>query len=409
MDIRLAGPDDFPDSVWPALNVFGMVGLSDEHVERFRVHMDDCRLLGVRDDGEWVASLGDYPFELTLPGGATVRAAGVTMAGVLATHRRRGILTALMRRLLDDTVDRGWPVAILLASEASIYPRFGFGVASQYARWKVDPRHAELAAAPPVGGRLRLVADRREATDLAAGVWERYRTTRPGLTTRRPWTWSDFRTDPEHEREGMSAWNWVVHLDESGVADGYAVYRMKEEERHALPVGSLSVREVVSPSPTVETALFRYLCGVDLVREVDLRYRPVDDHLRWQLVDRRQLVIDELNDFLWLRVLDVAATLSARTYGTTDDLVLAVEDPFRPASGGLFHLAASPEGATCTRVDHGDADLAMDTSALGSLVLGTVPASVLAAAGRVAGSAAAVARADACFSSGPAPFSLTDF
>lgn len=414
MDIRIdvAGPEDFPAAVWPAVNVFGMVGLTEQQLDRFRYHYDDCRIIGVREGDEWVATLGDYPFDLTMPGGSTVPASGVTMAGVLPTHRRRGILTALMRQLLDDAEAKGWPVAILLASEASIYPRYGYGVASQYARWKVDPRHADLAVDQPSEGSFRLVADRTEATALAEVVWEQFRTTRAGLTTRRSWTWEDFRTDPEDERDGMTAWNWVVHLDAQGRPDGYAVYRMKEEERDALPVGALSVRELVSPSPVVESALFRFLCGVDLVRTVDLRFRPIDDLLRWQLADRRQLVMEELNDFLWLRVLDVAATLSARTYGTTDELVLQVEDPFRPQSGGCFRLAASPDGGSCSRsdlADEGDADLTMDTSALASLVLGTVPASVLAAAGRIVADAGVLARADACFSSGPAPFSLTDF
>lgn len=414
IEIEVAGPDDFSAAIWPALNVFGMTGLTDEHRARFRIHYDDCRLLGVREHEEWVATLGEYPFELTVPGGRTVPASGVTMAGVLPTHRRRGILTALMRRLLDDAVAKGWPVAVLLASEASIYPRYGYGVATQYARWKVDPRHATFPAHVPDDGSFRLVADPAEATALAEQVWERYRVSRAGLTTRRAWTWEDFRIDLADDRDGMSTWNWVVHHAADGRPDGYAVYRMKLDEGDALPVGSLSVLELVSPSPVVEAALFRFLCGVDLVRTVDLRYRPVDDPLRWQLTDRRQLVIEELNDFLWLRVLDVPATLSARTYGTTDTFVLDVDDPFRPASGGRFRLATRPDGAACERVeraavDGSPVDLTMDTSSLASLVLGTVSPSVLAASGRIEAAPEVLGRADACFATGLAPFALTDF
>ena len=47
-----------------------------------------------------------FPFELTVPGGR-VRAGGVTVIGILPPYRRRGRLTALMRRQLDDMHERG--------------------------------------------------------------------------------------------------------------------------------------------------------------------------------------------------------------------------------------------------------------------------------------------------------------
>lgn len=411
MRIEVAGPDDFPAAVWPALNVFGMTRLDAEGFEEFRYHYDDCHVIGVRDGNDWVATLGGYDFDLTVPGGGAVPANGVTIAGVLPTHRRRGILTALMERLLDDSAAAGQPVAILLASEASIYPRYGYGVAAQYLTETFDPRHVHFRDDVPDHGTFRLVADRSEATAMAEAVWDLYRPTRPGLTSRRPWTWENFRRDPEGERDGATPWNWVVHCDRSGEPDGYVVYRMKEEERAGLPAGSLRVAELIAPSADVEAALLRYLCGVDLIRTVELSKRPVDEPLQWRLTDQRQLVVTELSDYLWLRILDVPATMSARTYGTTDSFVLQVDDPFRPESGGTFRLVTSPAGASCERVDPTDGrpDLAMDTSALASLVLGTVAPTVLAAAGRIAAETAVLIRADACFRFGLAPFNLTDF
>ena len=128
-EIVVTGPDDFPAITRPGLIGFGRAGIGSEQLEDIRRELDVVRMLGARIDGEWVGTIGDFPFELTLPGGATVPVAGATWAAVLPTHRRRGILSALMGRLLDDTVERGWPAATLLASEAGIYPRFGFGVA----------------------------------------------------------------------------------------------------------------------------------------------------------------------------------------------------------------------------------------------------------------------------------------
>ena len=66
---------------------------------------------------------------MTVPGG-TVRAAGLTVVGVLPTHRRRGILRRMMRAQLDDVHRRGEPVASLWASEDTIYGQFGYGMAS---------------------------------------------------------------------------------------------------------------------------------------------------------------------------------------------------------------------------------------------------------------------------------------
>jgi predicted acetyltransferase len=432
-EIVVAGPDDFPAVIWPDLNGFGMVGLGEDQLAEYRTNFDDCRLVGAQEGGEWVGTLGRYPFDLTVPGGATLPVAGLTWASVLPTHRRRGILRALMAEALDAAAAGGLPAAVLLASEASIYQRFGFGVATRYESFRFDPRHADLLDPPGLGGdraedrgsgagRLRLVAEPEVAVALAGEVWERYRRTRPGLTTRRPWMWEHLRGDPEYDRDGYSGWVWAFHFDDNGAADGYAHYRMKEEEQHGQPAGRLWVRELVSPSATVEAVLFDFVCGIDLVRTVDLPFRPVDDHLPWRLRNRRELVVAETGDFLWLRVLDVVATLTARHYGAVDELVLEVDDPFRPATAGRYLLRTGPREPECERLTDPSAapggyesltrssvDVRLDVSALSSLVLGTTTPSVLAAAGRFHAAPDVIARADACFGTGRAPFANTEF
>ncbi len=434
-EIVVAGAGDFPAVIWPDLNGFGMVGLGEDQLAEYRTNFDDCRLVGAQEGGEWVGTLGHYPFELTVPGGAAVPVAGLSWASVLPTHRRRGILRALMTEALDEADSRGLPAAVLLASEAAIYQRFGFGVATRHVSFRFDPRHAELLdqveagggegrgpSAGRVPGGLRLVGEPDVAVALAAQVWERYRPTRAGLTTRRPWTWEHYRRDPEYDRDGYSGWVWAFHFDGDGAADGYALYRMKEEEHHGQPAGKLWVRELVSPSADVEAELFGFVCGIDLVRTVELPFRPVDDHLPWRLRDRRELVVAETGDYLWLRVLDVVATLTARHYGAVDELVLEVGDPFRPATAGRYLLRTGPREPECERLTAPSAapggyesltrssvDVRLDVAALGSLVLGTVSPSVLAAAGRLEAAPEVLARADACFHTGLAPFTMTEF
>ena len=101
-----------------------------EQVEPMLSYLPLDRMHAALDDGRIVAGAGVFPFELTVPGGNQIDSAGVTAVGVLGTHRRRGIISEIMRRQLAEARDRGEPVAILIASESAIYGRFGYGVSS---------------------------------------------------------------------------------------------------------------------------------------------------------------------------------------------------------------------------------------------------------------------------------------
>ncbi|QXC63097.1 GNAT family N-acetyltransferase [Aquihabitans sp. G128] len=410
MDLEIVVPadDDFPAAIRPVLNAFGRPRPTADELADERLHHDDYRLLAARVDGEWVGDVADYPFELTLPGGAAVPAAGVTMVGVLPTHRRQGVTSQLMARLFDDAIDRGEPVAVLLASESSIYGRFGYGVATQIVTALLDTDRSAFLVPPRCGGRVRIEDDAVVASAVAEQVWARHLAWRPGTLTRRPWTWEVLRRDRESWRDGASAYFWAIHEDDDGVADGVAVYRFKDGADRGLARCEVHVADLFAVDAEVEAALVRYLCDIDLVHQVKLELRPVDDPLRWRLVDNRQLVVERLNDWLWARVLDVPAAFSARRYATADRLVVQVDDAFRPASGGRFGIEGGPDGASCVATTDA-ADLTLGADALGSLLLGTIAPSLLAAAGRVAASPAALGRADAFFASSPAPFSSTRF
>ncbi|CAN5746478.1 GNAT family N-acetyltransferase [soil metagenome] len=410
MDLEIVVPtdSDFPAAIGPVLTSFGLSRPTEEELSDYRLHWDDYRVLAGRIDGEWVGNVADFPFQLTLPGGAAVPAAGVTMVGVLPTHRRQGITSRLMARLFDDAVERGEPVAVLLASESSIYGRFGYGIASFASSTHLDTARSAFLVPPTCGGRVRLEPDAGKATAVAAEVWERQRSWRPGTLSRRPWTWEMQRRDRESSREGASAYFFAIHEDDEGVADGVAVYRFKDVAEHGLARCEAHVSDLFAVDAEVEAALVRFLCDLDLVARVEVELRPADDPLRWRLVESRQLVVDRYTDWLWARVLDVPAALSARRYAAADRLVLQVDDAFRPASGGRFALAAGLEEAECRSTDE-PAELTLGADALGSLLLGTVAPSLLAAAGRIRASPEVLRRADACFASAPAPFNSTRF
>ena len=132
MDVQIrpcGSADEVKQAISPITHYFGRSAPNDDYAERLIRVLPAERVYGAWEDGCAVGGLGAFPFCLTIPGGR-VAAAGVTVAGVLPTHRRRGLLRAMMRDLLDACHRRGEPVAYLWATEDTIYGRFGFGLAS---------------------------------------------------------------------------------------------------------------------------------------------------------------------------------------------------------------------------------------------------------------------------------------
>src|SRR5690348_4843368 len=91
--------------------------------------LDPARLHAAFEDGALVGSAGAFAFELSVPGGS-LPTAGVTLVAVLPTHRRRGILSRLVRAQVETAREKGDVLAALWASEGAIYGRYGYGVAS---------------------------------------------------------------------------------------------------------------------------------------------------------------------------------------------------------------------------------------------------------------------------------------
>jgi len=381
--------------------------------ERLVAELD--RMIGVTDGGRLVASAGAYSFRLTVPGGSTVGASGVTWVAVLPTHRRRGILRQMMERVLDDAAAREEPVAVLTASEAVIYGRFGFGVGAQHARVTVRAKESGFIApllardSDAAPGSMRLAWSGDEAAIAAmADVYERWRGSRAGALSRHAGWWEVTRRDHPYRRDDHGPAYYALHDDAEGVADGYAIYRLKDpghEWLHALVV------ELVALDPAVETELWRYVLDIDLTSKVIVRALAVDDPLKWRLADPRALTVDRLEDWLWVRILDVCAALEARAYDTSGRLVIEVVDDFRPdgRASGTFRLEVSPDGASCERADRASPDITIGVEALGSAWLGAAPVTTLARAGRARGDDDALALAADLFATRAAPFCIQDF
>ncbi len=407
--IRAVQEHEYPQFAAAIFAAFSaqITGPTDPTIERWREVIELDRTLGAFDGDRVVATAAGLDFELTVPGGVTLAATGVTAVGVLPTHRRRGILTRLMDRQLDDVAARGDAVAVLGASEATIYGRFGYGPATWMQAWTLSTVGTVGLRAGPAEG-LELV-DIDTALEVVVALYDRRRGQRIGAVSRSPALWRTALEDPWPQEDAAARPFAVVHRTSTGEADGVAIYRARATEKADDETRTLTLFDLVGTDEDVEAILWRFLLEIDLVHEVRASARPVDEPLRWRLEDPGRLVTTSTSDDLWLRVLDPGAALAARRYATDDRLVMEITDPFRPANDGRWLVEGGPDGAAAHRTSD-PPDLALGIDALGSLYLGGVAPSVLARAGRVVErQPGALARADVFLVTNPAPWCGTDF
>lgn len=406
LDLRPVTEEEWPAYVRAVEAAFGSHP-DDEDITAWRSVTDIDRTLAVFEGDRIVGNAGAFSLELTVPGDATIPMAGVTAVGVRSTHRRKGVLTAMMRKQLEDVRDRGEPMAGLYASESIIYGRFGYGIASSQVQITIDTDRADYRSPLPEG-RLDIV-DSEGAAKVLPEVFDRSRRQTPGDVTRSAGWWDIFFKDKEKDRRGASALFFVVHESEPGQADGYVAYRVKGDWPGGLPGATIGIHDMACTSDAAYTNLWRQVLDVDLVTKVDSWKRPVDEPLRWLLADPRRMQVKALTDELWLRPIDVPACLTARNYPAEGRIVIEVVDGFLTSSAGRFALDAGPDGAACTPTTD-SADLTLGVAELGSIYLGGVSASALARAGRAdEHSPGALRRADLLFSSPRAPYCRTMF
>lgn len=350
---------------------------------------------------EMVGTLGCYSLELAVPGGA-LGTGGTTWITVRGTHRRQGVLRAMMAPHFEDVRERGEPLAALWASESGIYGRFGYGCAAELMRVEVERAHSAFEQMLPRSGRVRLL-DAKEALELVPQVYERTWRERPGHFARSRVWWETRRLhDPSFLREGGSALRTVVY-EAAGRARGYALYRVAMAgDDHGLPRGSVRVVELEAEDPEAQAALWRHLLDVDLTDRLQAWNVATDDPLPNLLADPRRAT-RAVRDGLWIRLMDVARALSGRRYAAEGSLVLRVLDATLSDQDGVYQLEGGPDGARCRRTESSP-DLTLDVRDLAAVFLGGVGLRALSRAGRVEGSAEALARADAMFGWDPAPW-----
>ncbi|MEU2775143.1 GNAT family N-acetyltransferase [Streptomyces sp. NPDC007162] len=379
-DVKVLRTEEF-DAWWDHLvRAFGAGPASAEERELDRSLTEVERALAVRDGAELVGTTAAFRFRMTVPGGAVLPAAGVTMVSVSATHRRRGVLTSMMRRQLDDVREWGEPLAALTASEPAIYGRFGYGAATHQLLADIDTSRVTLDV--PAGTdavRLRY-AGPAEVLAACEAVYARTVPLRPGMLARQPGWERAGLLDPESERDGASALQCVV-AERDGEVTGFARFRTKLGWGAGGHDGTVTLEDLAALDPATDAALWRFLFGIDLMTTLVVRRRPVDDAWQYLVSDIRRCRT-RVRDMGYVRLVDVGAALAARTYQAPVDVVLEVADAFCPWNARRWRLTGDAKGASCERTRDA-AELALSVRELGTAYLGGVSLLSLARAGRV--------------------------
>lgn len=363
LTLRPISEEEFPAWARAGELAFFEDDLSDERIERFRSFVELPRTLAAFDGDAIVGTSALLTMTISVPGGSAAMA-GLTAVGVAPTHRRRGLLTALLRSHFDDLVDGPEPLSGLYAAEAPIYGRFGYGPATTSHHWSIEQAHSAFGPDVAVEQGVTFV-DVDEALHDFPAIYEAVRRVRPGVPRRSPELWKvHYGADLQDDRHGRSR-RYLARLGDRG----YVAYRAAAPFEHNLPKGSVRVIEHMAVDAAASATLWRFVFDLDLVTTIELPHRPPDDLLTLFLADPRRLTGWQ-SDALWLRLTQIAPALCSRTYSADDSLVFEVRDKHIPANAGRWRLTSSSHGVQCEAASWNDGDLTVDIAHLGAAFLG---------------------------------------
>ncbi len=370
-----------------------------EDAARFAKLLPLDRMHGVWDDGEVVAGAGVFPFGLTVPGGE-LPCAGVTVVGVLPSHRRRGLLRRMMDAQLRDIRERGEPIAALWASEETIYGRFGYGLASTSLNLDADRSTVSIARGIGPHASVRLVSH-EEASKTFRHVYDRVARTRPGMIARTPAWWETRRLDDAPERRRGGGPLVRALLERNGRPVGYALYRLVQDGSSPETwTKTVRVLEAIGLDAAATRDVWRFLFEIDWTDRLAAYHLPLDHPLPL-LVDRINKLRLTVWDALWIRLVDVPAALAGRTYASDGRVTVEViSDPHFPENVGTWTIENGKARPARRRPD-----VRLPVETLGGAYLGGHTFAQLAAAGAVEeATRGGLARADAVFRASAAPW-----
>src|SRR5487761_1650681 len=301
--IRPVGPDEFDAFYAVDLHAFHGRPMPDQRrAEVIRLFEFDRSLVAFDGDSP-VGISGVYSLRMCLPG-AMAPVAGVTFIAVLPTHRRRGILSSLIRRQFAHIRDRGEAIAVLWSSEAGIYGRYGYGAASWHSTFTFGRNEGELGRqAPPAGPGLRLrLAEPESVRAELAKIYETMLPTRPGMFARDELWWNRVLATADEGQADTDPLRCLLAEDDNGPR-GYALYSgtSRWDGQTFLADSALSISEMLATDSAATAAIWADLLSRDLTTEFPAELRPADDPLLHMLADPRR-ARPRVSDGLWGRL-----------------------------------------------------------------------------------------------------------
>lgn len=380
LEIRPNTIDEFKNLKQTNARASGLI-YSDSDIDTFRLLFDPERSLCAFENGKIVGNVASYYTDMTIPGGTFLPTAGVAQVSVQATHRRKGILTMLMRRQLNEINERDEPIAFLGASETAIYGRFGYGVSSFIQEWEFDKHNnTKFINGFNPKGQIQFI-EIEDAKKIFPDVYEKIRPSRPGFVSRKRANW-----------DNNTGWDWVfkkstlfgqnpnrffIKYTVNSETQGYAIYKVNQTGPFA---GELTIMELMALNIDAYKSLWRFCLDMDLVNTVKAPDRPLDDPILWMLQNSRRK--RTLTDSGWLRIVNAEKALAKRAYSFEGEINLQIEDKVCDWNDGIFNLQGSPLGAKCNRSSE-KADIVISASSLASIYFGTTSFSNLFSAGLV--------------------------
>ncbi len=363
--LRSVAPEESLDAFFDHAEMGFHEAISAGHRANLSDWLDREDTLCAYDGGRLVGASVAFRRSLSVPG-AQLSAGAISWISVAPTHRRRGLLSTMMHRQFARLIAHGAPVAALWATEATIYGRFGFGVATEGVSYDIRVRDRDSGIIHP--GRALAVRPADPARDLDAfqSVLERVGRQRAGVFTRDAAWWTHHvLADPADDR-AAGRLRAVVAGDR---IDGYALYRVRRDDRaDSSARGVVEVVELVAASSEATQGLWSYVLSIDLVGRVQASYRPPDEPLGALLANPRTAARSEL-DGLWLRLLDLPRALAARRWNADFDVVLEVQDELLEANAGRWRLSCVDHQAHCVATER-PADLSLTVAQLSTIYLG---------------------------------------
>jgi predicted acetyltransferase len=370
---------------------------------------DEDRRFGVFDDGELVGVGRNFTMRLTMPGANQVPVGGVSWVGVHPIHRRRGVMTALISAIVADSRARGEVASVLTASEGSIYWGQGYGPATWGMGGDIDMSRRPKFHGPAAGGSLRSVAvDGHRWIDVVRPIFALAAMVRPGMVSRPDYWWL-----PSFDEiaDGDDYAGCVVHTDDSGVDDGYALFTATGDwSRDGVPEKVIYVADLIAATRDAHRALWQHLLDRDLIKTIHVGRFAIDDPIRLMFTDTRAFHTRAILDRLWIRPIDAVALLSARTYAgpASGGGAVVIDVEATHALGDTpIRIRLSSDGVAVTEAEP---DLSMNGAALGAISLGGTEVHALVAARRIREHRSGAASiADALLFCSPKPAMLTSF